>query len=130
MEPTASTPAPDPRYPGPSGAPYPGAPSSGQPYPQQPPSGRRTFFRPARGRMLGGVCAGVADYFGWDRTAVRLLTVASLLLPGPQVLAYLVLWVLVPDEHKAAARAAHEQAGYTGPYPAPSPGPSPTPPAA
>jgi phage shock protein PspC (stress-responsive transcriptional regulator) len=80
--------------------------------------------------MLGGVCAGIADYFGWDRTAVRLLTVASLLLPGPQVLAYLVLWVLVPDEHKAAARAAQEQAGRTGPYPAPSPGPSPTPPAA
>jgi len=111
------------------GQPYPGSPYPGQPYPPQPAPGRRTFYRPTHGRMLGGVCAGVADYFGWDRTAVRLLTVASILLPGPQVLAYLVLWVLVPDEHKAAARAA-QQAGYTGPYPAPSPGPSPTPPAA
>jgi phage shock protein PspC (stress-responsive transcriptional regulator) len=111
------------------GQPHTGSPYPGQPYPPQPAPARRTFYRPTHGRMLGGVCAGVADYFGWDRTAVRLLTVASILLPGPQVLAYLVLWVLVPDEHKAAARAA-QQAGYTGPYPAPSPGPSPTPPAA
>jgi phage shock protein PspC (stress-responsive transcriptional regulator) len=60
--------------------------------------------------MLGGVCAGIADYFGWDRTAVRLLAVASLFLPGPQVLAYLVLWVLVPDEYKAATQAAAREA--------------------
>ncbi|EHM19915.1 hypothetical protein J108_05860 [Mycobacteroides abscessus subsp. bolletii CRM-0020] len=46
--------------------------------------------------MIGGVCAAFAQRFGWDVTIVRVLAVASILLPGPQVLAYLVLWVLIP----------------------------------
>ncbi|WP_069386637.1 PspC domain-containing protein [Cellulosimicrobium cellulans] len=54
--------------------------------------------RPRRGRMIAGVCAGVARRFGWSTTVVRVVTVASLLLPGPQVLAYLVLWLLMPND--------------------------------
>jgi phage shock protein C len=62
----------------------------------------RTLYRPRQGRLLGGVCAGIADYFGWDRTLVRILAVASIIIPGPQVLAYLVGWILIPDESKSA----------------------------
>ncbi|AEG42915.1 PspC domain-containing protein [Isoptericola variabilis] len=65
----------------------------------------RTLYRPRSGRLLGGVCAGIADYFGWNRTLVRILTVASIIIPGPQVLAYIVAWILMPDESKAAPRA-------------------------
>ncbi|OHU30857.1 hypothetical protein BKG76_03840 [Mycobacteroides franklinii] len=54
--------------------------------------------RPRTGTMIGGVCAAFAQRFGWDVTIVRVLTVASILLPGPQVLAYLVLWALIPRE--------------------------------
>ncbi|TDZ81186.1 PspC domain-containing protein [Mycobacteroides salmoniphilum] len=54
--------------------------------------------RPQTGKMIGGVCAAIAQRFGWDVTIVRVLTVASILLPGPQVLAYLVLWALIPRE--------------------------------
>lgn len=52
--------------------------------------------RPSTGKMIGGVCAAFAQRFGWDVTIVRVLAVASILLPGPQVLAYLALWVLIP----------------------------------
>lgn len=62
----------------------------------------RTLYRPRQGRILGGVCAGLADYFGWNRTLVRILTVASIIIPGPQVLAYIVAWILMPDEGKIA----------------------------
>lgn len=62
------------------------------------------LHRPSQGRILGGVCAGIADYFGWNRTLVRVLTVASILIPGPQVLAYVVGWILIPDERKPARR--------------------------
>ena len=48
-------------------------------------------------RWIGGVCAGVADYFGLDPTLVRVLFVASMLLPGPQVLIYVILWFVMPD---------------------------------
>jgi len=48
--------------------------------------------------MLAGVCAGLANRYGWSPTGMRLLFVVSCLLPGPQVLVYLVLWVIVPKE--------------------------------
>lgn len=48
--------------------------------------------------MFGGVCAAFARRFGWDVTVVRVLSIASILLPGPQVLAYVALWVLIPRE--------------------------------
>jgi phage shock protein PspC (stress-responsive transcriptional regulator) len=44
------------------------------------------------------VCAGLAERFDLPRFIVRLLFVASMLLPGPQILAYVALWVIVPDE--------------------------------
>jgi len=57
----------------------------------------RTLGRPRQGRVVAGVCAGLADRFGWSPSAVRLLFLLSLLLPGPQVIVYLVLWVIMPS---------------------------------
>jgi phage shock protein PspC (stress-responsive transcriptional regulator) len=62
---------------------------------------RRTMFglsRPRRGRLIAGVCAGIADRFGLSRTLVRLAFVLSIVLPGPQVLLYVILWILIPSE--------------------------------
>ena len=55
------------------------------------------LVRPRR-RMIAGVCAGIARRYGWSVGTVRLLFVLSCLLPGPQVLVYIVLWVLIPSE--------------------------------
>ncbi|MCE0487073.1 PspC domain-containing protein [Ornithinimicrobium sediminis] len=54
--------------------------------------------RPRHDKVVAGVCAGLARRFGLSPTTVRVLTVLSLLLPGPQVLAYVVLWVLMPQD--------------------------------
>lgn len=62
------------------------------------PSRARGLSRPRRGRLVAGVCAGLAQRFGLPRTLVRALFVASMLLPGPQILAYLALWVIAPNE--------------------------------
>ena len=48
--------------------------------------------------MIAGVCAGVARRFGWDPTLVRVLTVASVFIPGPQLIAYLAFWLLMPND--------------------------------
>ena len=53
--------------------------------------------RPRQGRVIAGVCAGIADRYGWSRSTVRVLAVLSCLLPGPQFLAYLALWALMPE---------------------------------
>jgi phage shock protein PspC (stress-responsive transcriptional regulator) len=55
------------------------------------------LVRPRRGRIVGGVCVAVARRFDLSPTLVRLLFVLSMLLPGPQILAYLVLWIVVPS---------------------------------
>ena len=65
------------------------------PYPS---SSSRTLARPRRGRIIAGVCAGLARRFGVSSTTMRAIFVLSCLLPGPQFLLYIVLWVLLPEE--------------------------------
>ena len=55
------------------------------------------LVRPQR-RVIAGVCAGIAQRFGWSPNLVRLLFVLSCLLPGPQFVVYIVLWVMIPSE--------------------------------
>ena len=54
--------------------------------------------RPRNDRVIAGVCAGMARRFNMSAGMVRILFVLSMLLPGPQVLAYIVLWILMPAE--------------------------------
>jgi phage shock protein PspC (stress-responsive transcriptional regulator) len=56
------------------------------------------LVRPRDDRMIAGVCSGIARRYGLSATTVRLLFVLSLILPGTQVLVYLLLWLLMPDE--------------------------------
>lgn len=60
--------------------------------------GARGLVRPHRGRLVAGVLAGLAHRFGMRPWTARLLFVLSCLLPGPQVVAYIVLWILMPQE--------------------------------
>lgn len=55
-----------------------------------------SLTRPREGKMIAGVCAGLAQRFGWRANTVRLLFVLSCLLPGPQFVIYLVLWFIMP----------------------------------
>ena len=60
------------------------------------PSRSEHLVRPQQGKVIAGVCAGIADRFGYSRTVVRVLFVLSVLLPGPQFIAYIVLWLAIP----------------------------------
>jgi phage shock protein PspC (stress-responsive transcriptional regulator) len=60
--------------------------------------GRRGLVRPRHGKLVAGVAAGLARRFGVSPTFVRVLFLASMLLPGPQIAAYLVLWIIMPKE--------------------------------
>jgi phage shock protein C len=56
------------------------------------------LYRPRNDRIIAGVCAGLARRFGLSPFVVRLLFILSLIIPGSQLIVYLVLWVLMPDE--------------------------------
>ncbi|MEU5541028.1 PspC domain-containing protein [Streptomyces sp. ISID311] len=61
------------------------------------------LVRPRNNRMIAGVCAGLAQRFGTTPTTMRVIFVLSCLLPGPQFLVYLALWILLPSEDRATA---------------------------
>lgn len=58
----------------------------------------RGVTRDRRNAMLGGVCAGLARYFGWSVTGTRVVYVLASILSAafPGILVYIVLWVLLP----------------------------------
>lgn len=56
----------------------------------------KRLTRSTSDRMLGGVAGGLAEYFGVSSTAVRVAFVVSIVLPGPQLLLYLLLWLVIP----------------------------------
>ncbi|WP_080240838.1 PspC domain-containing protein [Spirosoma rigui] len=54
--------------------------------------------------MIGGVCAGLAQYFGLNRTVVRLLFLIGIPLPGfPALLIYAILWIVMPKQPYGAS---------------------------
>ncbi|MBT2507293.1 MULTISPECIES: PspC domain-containing protein [Streptomyces] len=59
------------------------------------------LVRPRNGRMIGGVCAALARRFGTSASTMRVIFLVSCLLPGPQFLLYLALWVFLPGEKTA-----------------------------
>ena len=56
------------------------------------------LVRPQQGRWIAGVCAAVANRFGWNVTLVRILTVIAVVFFGLSLGAYVLLWILVPSE--------------------------------
>ncbi len=58
----------------------------------------KKLFRDPQNAMVGGVCSGLAHYFGTDPTAVRLLTVLLTIVSiSTMGIAYLILWLVVPE---------------------------------
>ncbi len=49
-------------------------------------------------RKLAGVCGGIAEYFGFDPTMVRLAWVLSMILAGFGFWAYIILWIVMPNK--------------------------------
>ena len=50
-------------------------------------------------KWLGGICGGIARYFGWDAAVVRLIYVfLTLFTAFCGVLAYILLWILMPED--------------------------------
>jgi phage shock protein PspC (stress-responsive transcriptional regulator) len=58
----------------------------------------KRLYRIRDGRVVAGVCAGLAAYFGVDPTLVRLAFALLTLFGGLGVLLYLGAWVVIPDE--------------------------------
>ena len=57
----------------------------------------RKLTRSRSNRMVGGVCAGIGDYFGVDSTIVRIAAALLILGAGIGLFAYIVCWIIIPE---------------------------------
>ncbi|NJK45839.1 MAG: PspC domain-containing protein [Pleurocapsa sp. SU_196_0] len=55
------------------------------------------LYRPARHRLLAGVCLGVARYYKLDANLVRVVTLALAIAGGVGIVAYIAGWLLMPS---------------------------------
>jgi len=62
------------------------------------PKGRGKLMRPRYPRVIGGVCSGIAEYFGWNVVVLRVLAlVFTVATSGLLILGYALGWVLIPE---------------------------------
>jgi phage shock protein PspC (stress-responsive transcriptional regulator) len=94
--PSAGTPAGDP-----SEAPTTSAAATGGAAPPPPDPGPRRLYKSTDDRMISGVCAGIAEYFGVDPVIVRVVAVGLVFAGGAGLLAYIAAWLLVPERDAA-----------------------------
>lgn len=58
----------------------------------------KRLYRSRKERIIAGVCGGIAEYMSVDPTLIRLAAVVLIMLPGAGLLAYAILWIVIPLE--------------------------------
>jgi phage shock protein PspC (stress-responsive transcriptional regulator) len=58
----------------------------------------KRLYRSRTNKMLGGICYGLSEYFDIDPSIVRIAWVIFTMLGGAGLLAYLICWIVVPEE--------------------------------
>ena len=73
---------------------------------------RKRLIRPRGERKIAGVCAGLAEYFDLDLTLVRVLWLVGTFFSGivPGIVAYIIAWIVMPEEPTAQAVPHGQQA--------------------
>ena len=58
----------------------------------------KKLYRSTTDKMLGGVAGGLAEYFDIDSTLIRVLFIVVVFLGGGGIIAYIILWIVVPQK--------------------------------
>lgn len=69
----------------------------------------KKLFRSTADKMLGGVAGGIAEYFDIDSTLVRVLFIVVVFLGGGGIIAYIILWIVVPQKPYEIPKNAFNQ---------------------
>jgi phage shock protein C len=60
---------------------------------------QRKLVRSIKDKMIGGVCGGIAEYFGWDSTPIRIVWVlATIFTAFAGVIVYIILLLIMPKD--------------------------------
>jgi len=69
----------------------------------------KKLYRSTTDKMLGGVAGGLAEYFDIDSTLVRVLFIVVVFLGGGGIIAYIILWIVVPQKPYEIPKNAFNQ---------------------
>jgi phage shock protein C len=72
---------------------------------------KKKLMRSEKNGQLAGVAAGVADYFDFDVTIVRLLFILFTIAGGPGIFAYLIAALVIPTEESMVGEQIHIEKG-------------------
>jgi len=70
---------------------------------------RQRLIRPREGRKIAGVCLGIAEYFDLDPTLIRLIWLVLIFGAGTGVIAYIIGWIVMPEEPYLLPAQAQQQ---------------------
>ncbi|MBT1065667.1 envelope stress response membrane protein PspC [Bowmanella sp. Y26] len=71
------------------------------------------MFRNSQKGKVAGVCAGIADYFGWEAWLIRIILVSAVLLSGPFfIMAYIAAWFILDKKPVTEASVNHQGKGW------------------
>jgi phage shock protein C len=98
-----------------------GAVTTSEPNPMPPPpegpADSPVLLRSRDDRVIGGVCGGLGRYLGIDSVLVRIAFVVLAVAGGSGLLAYLLAWLLIPEERPGdSVSTAPRSAGANGPF--------------
>ncbi|MBU0667465.1 MAG: PspC domain-containing protein [Nanoarchaeota archaeon] len=60
----------------------------------------KKLYRSKKDKRIAGVCGGIGEYFDVDPTLIRLLWIIFLLIGGSGLLAYIIAWIIIPENPK------------------------------
>ncbi len=71
---------------------------------------QKRLYRSRKDEVVGGVCGGIAEYFGVDSVLIRLLAVFAVLFGGGGLMAYIIMWIIIPEEPRYRQEGEGRQA--------------------
>jgi len=69
----------------------------------------KKLYRSRKDQIIGGVCGGIAEYFGIDPTLVRLAFVLFALIEGAGIIAYIIAWIIIPERPEGRSSKSEEE---------------------
>lgn len=69
----------------------------------------KKLYRSKKDQIIGGVCGGIAEYFGIDSTLVRLAFVLFALIEGAGIIAYIIAWIIIPESPQSGQSKGEEE---------------------
>ncbi len=85
----------------------------------------KRLYRSTKEKMIGGVCGGLAEYFDIDPVLIRILFVVATFVGGSGILAYIICWIIIPEEPRVVQPAAPAQPASQPSAPPPQAAPAP-----